>query len=330
MKVSSSSDPLFGRKASLIVGSRGSPYGLALDLSEMHFKFETKQSDVDTPNTAVVRVFNLSAESVNFICSSDSGRFIKIQAGYVGSAPFGVIFEGDVIQTFAGRNGPDTYVDIFCADGDSINFATIETSIAAGVDQRKLIEHIFSRAVVDGKALGDVYPFAYDAKSLIGGINPDALCRGKMMYGMARDYVSDWALKNGFRWSIQKGELVLVPITGYRPGEAVVLGPGTGLVGVPEATNDGVHARCLLNPLIRIGSLVQINRHLISKTTIGQFDLGVLTTNNIPSAAITTTAGFYRVMVAEFSGDTRGQDWYTDLTCLAVDVTQPADESVKD
>ena len=27
------------------------------------------------------------------------------------------------------------------------------------------------------------------------------------------------------------------------------------------------------------------------------------------------------MMVAEHHGDTRGQDWYTDMTCLAVDAT---------
>ena len=32
-------------------------------------------------------------------------------------------------------------------------------------------------------------------------------------------------------------------------------------------------------------------------------------------------SGYYYVMVANHSGDTRGQPWYTDLTCLAVDAT---------
>ena len=31
--------------------------------------------------------------------------------------------------------------------------------------------------------------------------------------------------------------------------------------------------------------------------------------------------GLYYVMVANHTGDTRGQNWYTDMTCLAVDAT---------
>jgi hypothetical protein len=32
-----------------------------------------------------------------------------------------------------------------------------------------------------------------------------------------------------------------------------------------------------------------------------------------------TDDGFYRTIVAEHSGDTRGNDFYTDLTCIALD-----------
>jgi hypothetical protein len=50
--------------------------------------------------------------------------------------------------------------------------------------------------------------------------------------------------------------------------------------------------------------------------------------NGVPSAAVTTAAGFYRVLVNEMIGDTRGQEWYCDLICLAVDVSAQASQSV--
>ena len=38
----------------------------------------------------------------------------------------------------------------------------------------------------------------------------------------------------------------------------------------------------------------------------------------VQNLAQVSTDGLYRVFVAEHSGDTRGSEWYTDLTCLAV------------
>jgi hypothetical protein len=35
------------------------------------------------------------------------------------------------------------------------------------------------------------------------------------------------------------------------------------------------------------------------------------------------------VLVAEYMGDSRGQEWYSDLTCLAVDPSAAADQSVQ-
>jgi hypothetical protein len=302
----------FGRKASLIVstGTQG------LDLSQFRFTFRTTNSDAQTPNTLYVRVYNLSAQTVAKI-GTEFGA-VTLQAGYEGGN-FGIIFQGSIKQTATGRErNVDRYVDIWAADGDEwANFSVISQSIVAGQTPQQVI------AAITGAASSNGTPpikFADDTNGLIAGSavgTAQALSRGKVLFGMSRDYARDWANKYGFRWSIQNGQFVLVPITGYRPGEAVVLSSTTGLVGVPEATQDGVRARALLNPLIRIGCLVQIAKSDINQITTQQQGLKY----EPAIATVVTAAGFYRVMVAEFSGDTRGQEWYVDLICLAVDVS---------
>ena len=302
----------FGRKASLIVstGTQG------LDLSEFRFTFRTTNSDAQTPNTLYVRVYNLSPQTVAKI-GTEFGT-VTLQAGYE-AGNFGIIFQGSIKQTASGRErNVDSYVDIWAADGDEwANFAVISQSLAAGQTPQQVITAITGAASSNGTP---PIKFADDANGLVAGSaagTAQALSRGKVLFGMSRDYARDWANKYGFRWSIQNGQFVLVPITGYRPGEAVVLSSTTGLIGVPEATQDGVRARALLNPLIRIGCLVQIAKSDINQITTQQQGLKY----NTAIATVVTAAGFYRVMVAEFSGDTRGQDWYVDLICLAVDVS---------
>lgn len=310
----------FGRKASLIVstGTQG------LDLSEFRFTFKTRCADEQAPNTLYVRIYNLADATVKTIQKEFTS--ITLQAGYE-TGNFGIIFQGSIKQIATGRErNVDSYLDIWAADGDEwYNFAVINRSIAAGQTPEQVITAIQNAPSANGVA---PLPFATDASGLIQG-GPagmaQSLSRGKVMFGMTRDYARDWAAKYGYRWSMQNGKFVVVPITGYRPGEAVVLSSTSGLIGIPEATNDGVRARALLNPLIRIGGLVQIGQSDINQITVQQQGL-----QYAPAIATVTTAqGFYRVMVAEFDGDTRGQSWYVDLTCLAVDVSANANNSVQ-
>jgi hypothetical protein len=302
----------FGRKTNLIVstGTQG------LDLSDFRFTFKTTNSDAQTPNTLHVRVYNLSPQTVAKIGAEFNT--VTLQAGYE-TGNFGIVFQGSIKQTATGRErNVDSYVDIWAADGDEwYNFSVINKSIAAGQTPEQTISAITGAASANGT---QPIKFAADTSGLIAGSvasTATALQRGKVLFGMSRDYARDWASKYGFRWSVQNGEFVLVPITGYRPGEAVVLSSTTGLIGVPEATQDGVRVRALLNPLIRIGCLVQIAKSDINQLTYQQQGL-----KYAPAVAtVVTAAGFYRVMTAEFSGDSRGNEWYVDIVCLAVDVT---------
>lgn len=302
----------FGRQASLIVstGTQG------LDLSQLHFKFQTRNADEQAPNTLYVRVYNLADSTVKTI--QKEFTTITLQAGYA-DGNYGIIFSGTIKQFETGRErNVDSFLDIWAADSDEFyNFSVISLSLAAGQTPQQVIDAIQAAPSVNGVA---ALPYATDATGLIAGAGAgtaQALSRGKTMFGMTRDYARDWAQKYGYRWSMQNGQFVVVPITGYRPGEAVVLSSTTGLVGIPEATNDGVRARALLNPLIRIGCLVQIAQSDINQITLQQQGL-----QYAPAVATVTTAqGFYRVLVAEHEGDTRGQPWYVDLTCLAVDVS---------
>lgn len=277
----------FGRKWSLLVST--GPQGL--DLSQMRFTFETRNADEQAPNTLHVRVYNLSDNTAHKL-SANEFTTITLQAGYM-DGNYGIIFSGTIKQVATGRErNVDSYVDIWAADGDQWhNFAVISQSLAAGQTPKQVIASTVIATSVNGTP---PITFAPDATGLIEGAGvgtATVLSRGKVKFGMARDYARDWANKYGYRWSIQNGQFVVVPITGYRPYEAVVLSSTTGLIGVPEATADGVKVRALLNPLIRIGCLVQIAQSDINQITLQQQGL-----QWAPAiATVTTAAGFYRI-----------------------------------
>jgi hypothetical protein len=100
------------------------------------------------------------------------------------------------------------------------------------------------------------------------------------------------------------------------PGAPFVLNTNTGLIGMPTQEIGQVLARCLINPSIRPGSLVQIAQGLIQPLVIQQ-DLPNGPQNQgyvIPVGLQAIAAdGIYLVFAIDVSGDTRGLEWYYDL-----------------
>lgn len=213
---------------------------------------------------------------------------------------------------FGKESNVDSYIELRCSDGDTLyNFGVVNGSLPAGTTYSDRFAATLK--MLDAEATADTSSFL---ENFSGGVLP----RGKVLFGMARAQFRAIANGTASRWSIQNGKIVLVPLTGYLASEAVVVNGATGMLSVPEVTDNGINVKILLNPLVQIGTLLQLNSADISQTVIkeqGYPDYG----NIAYAATVTPGVGLYRTMVAEHSGDTRGtgSDWVTDITCLAVD-----------
>jgi len=297
------------RKCSLIISTN---QGDALDLSNLRIKFNVKRSDTQTPNIADIRVYNLERATAERIQKQFSR--IILQAGY--EQNFGVIFEGNIKQIIRGReSATDTFIDITAGDGDlAYNFAVVNKTISAGANQSQQI----NAAIDSMRTVGQV------TVGNIGDLPTTQLPRGKVMFGMSRDYLRNCSDTSGKTWSIQNNKVEFVPLTSYLPGEAVVLTSKTGMIGTPNQTNEGVDVRCLLNPLLRIGGRVQLDNESVARLKI---DLSKpLSPANIPAPI--TEDGVYYILTIEHQGDTRGQEWVSSLTCLNINVTSNPINSV--
>lgn len=154
------------------------------------------------------------------------------------------------------------------------------------------------------------------------------LPRGKVMFGMARDFMRWTARTEQCVWSIQDGKAIFVPETSYMPGEIPVITADTGMVGLPEQTQNGITIKMLLNPSVKIGRLIKIDNASVQRyeysLTVGQ----QAQNERIQQQAKLQDDGFYYVMIAEHSGDTRGNEYYTEVICLAADATVLPDHFV--
>jgi hypothetical protein len=293
------------------------PTGKQTVIPGLRFRFEVRASDNETPNTLIVRVYNVSDSTAADIWKE--ATYVDLEAGYA-NGNTGIIFSGRIKQIARGRErNVDTFLEIRAADGDLayVN-ATINQTFPAGTTDSQELSALAAAMNI---------PIAKTADNFLttGGILP----RGKTLFGMARTAVRELAERNNCRWSIQKGVLTLIPNTGYLPGQAVAINSASGMIGTPEQTDNGIIVRCLLNPAIKVGQAVKINNRDINQATVIQ-NIGFPAYTSQYYPATVTDDGLYRVLVAEHFGDTRGtgNDWYTELTCLDIDPSTSSTKSV--
>lgn len=291
--------------------------GEGLEFNQFKVSFMVRRGDFQTPNSCDVRIYNLSDKTVNLIGQKEFTT-LSISAGYEGN--FALIFQGTIKQYRIGRiDQLDSYVDLTAADGDeAYNFAPVLQSIPAGNNQASISNVLLSAMSRFGVTQG-----------YIPTLPDNGLIRGRVMFGLCRDEYRDFAWTNNCKWSIGDSKVDLIPYTSYIAGGVVpVISVSTGLIGVPEQTQQGINIKTLLNPNYKIGTLIQLTAGV--NTFRRSLDLPSQVANiNTALQTQTSADGLYYVMVANHKGDTRGNDWYTEMVCLSVDSTITQADALK-
>lgn len=299
----------YKRFAQLIAVGAG---GEGLDLSNFRIRFSIHNASMESPNHAEIRVYNLSDHTARALVSGGY-QFIILNAGYE-QGNVGTVFKGSIMQTRKGRESNlDTYVDLLCSDGDiGYNDSLVKSNVGKGADLESQLTPIFTAmsSLTMGKSVDDMRAQAPNVMSL----------RGKVLFGYARARLRNLLTTLGYSWSIQGGEIKVVPFNGYPPGQVIDLNTGSGLVGTPEQTEAGVSAMSLMNPHLQVGSLIRLPLEAINQTNL-QSIVDYSSWAGIKKNTPLTPANTYMALVVEHEGDTRGSQWYTNLTMVGVDLT---------
>jgi hypothetical protein len=295
-----------------------------IELGALKINFTVNAMDTDVPPTAQIRVFNLAQSTAQQI--QKEFQSVTLQAGYE-TGNFGVIFQGTIIRVRKGRlSNIDSFVDIMASNLDAIyNFGFVNKTLAAGSSYKDQVngiqQSVNNSAVAQGGA-------GAAAQGLQYGNIPDSfgtggtLPRGKVLFGLAREKLKDVAASTGSVWSVgPDGKVNFHALTGYLPGEAVVINAQTGMIGIPVATTQGIEVSCLLNPLIKPGTRIKLNNADITTTTNNYQGAGFPAYADFQFFANTSSDGTYVALVVEHEGDNRGHggDWVTHIVALALD-----------
>lgn len=314
-----SNNPQYLRQLSLfITGATGK----VIDLSALRIVFSVKRSMAQTPNTADIKVYNVAPDTAIEIQNGFDKQFItpnsynkvKLSGGYPGN--IGNIFQGDIKQIISGReSGTDTFLEILAGDGFiAYNNALTSQTIGAGATPQQQVDSIVTQMKKQGITSGTNTKIA----------SKTSLPRGKVLFGLPKDLLRDLTKNAQSSWSIQNGQLVIIPANAYLPGEIIQINSSNGMVGSPQQTLLGVNLKCLLNPFIVVGTRIQLNEKEIQRLPINLQVPG--TAAAIPNPI--NVDGIYFTAVAEDVGDTRGAEWYTNLVTIFTDPTVPQTEAV--
>lgn len=229
------------------------------------------------------------------------GAIVTVAAGYQ-HGNYATIWQAPVFQPLFDReNVVDFKITLHCVLGlNEFVYNNTNLKYGAGVTQYELVQRIANESFRKIR-VGSISP------ALAGKKHP----RGGVLFGRPDKFLTKIALDNNAQWWFGLNGLNLGKADENVPTESVdyVYTPASGLIGVPQQTQYGVDFRVLLDPRIQIKNplpVVKIDNTAIvqQKKSIGQIP-GILDQN-----------GEYIVIATRHFGDTRGNDWYTDITGL--------------
>lgn len=284
---------LYGRKYRVMVRASNTT---ALDVSDLHCKFEIVKNAFLAPNTSKVQIYNLSPQTENAIIKE--GQSFIVEAGYQGGDRYGVIFNGEVVQPLRYKeNGTDYVLQLIGMDGFLYStYSIVGASMIAGQTQRDIINKCASAATI-----------TTPVKYISPDISDNKLPRGKVLFGLARDYLAKIAKTENASYCIDDGDITIVKADDTPLTEIIRIDSESGMIGNPEQTQYGVRVKMLLNPRIKINSLVAIDNRTVrgAEWRYGEVIRAL------------DSEGIYKVIKITHTGDTRGDEWYTEVETVA-------------
>ena len=271
---------LFGRKYRVIVSDIN---GIGIDVSTLRCTFQIEKSLSETPNYAEIVLYNLSAQTENSIIKE--GAKVILEAGYR-NPQYGLIFSGDIVQPLRGKEDNTTYtLTLISQDGDLFyNKGIINASFRAGQTTRDILENM-TKQCSNALELGQISD----------NLSQTALPRGKALFGLTRDYFRQMAKSEQAAFYINNNKIDFV--------KAMDLPTN----GMPEQTEEGIQATCLLNPLLDLNKMVAIDLYSIQRQKADRNN----ELKNIEGS------GVFKIIKIAHKGDTRGDEWYTEFTAIA-------------
>ncbi|TQE99504.1 MAG: hypothetical protein FKY71_08335 [Spiribacter salinus] len=273
----------FGRRCRITVGEEGGT-GVLVD-EQFRVVFTVQRTIGQEVNSSLVEVYGLSPDTRKKFL--EPNQVCRVEAGYKDNVE--VLGIADITRALVRREPPDIVTELQLGDGArALRDRKVNLSFEAGASVQRVLDRIAQELALGSRATGVQVEGAYR--------------EGVSFSGTAREALNSVTKRAGVVWSIQNGDLQISDRKLANQGRGVLLRPNTGLIRSPEPLEDreqeteqrrgaGYRVWCLLNPKIIPGDRLVIE-----------------------SAEV---EGTFRVDSVQHSGDTRGNEWLSEVEVYA-------------
>jgi hypothetical protein len=318
---------LFGRRYELsIQTTSGDTITVSSDSFEpeaLKFTYEIETSAMSDMWTATFEIYNLDLQTITTLINQ--GSSITLQAGYQNGQQYGIIWTGKVLWAeFSRKNVTDQILTIqSIAGGDLINKMV---SLATGPfqTQRQLLLQMCQAANLT----------VNDPGNMIN--NTDQLPSPKVFFGQSRKYIGD-AVRTANTWgfpSFTPGEVNIlalkltssvpeiiysspIPVTSRLQADPTI---SYTIIGTPKQTliadtQWGIAFKVLCDSRLKVQAipqLIKIDQSVLIDQT--PFSFGA------PPPVLSKTGNYCVVAVGNY-GDTRGNEYYTEVLAIGTSGT---------
>jgi hypothetical protein len=237
------------------------------------------------------------------------GAEVYFSAGY-SEGNYGQIFGGKVFQSlFERENITDYKLTLMCMDGARLfkdNFASF--TLNKNYSEQTLINEIAARSDKPIE-IGKVTPKINDAK------RP----RGTTIFCVPSNGMRYIARNSNAQVFMKEDKVYVSNPTDSPSGKEIEINTSTGLIGTPVQMDYGVNFRTLLNPELIIAYPPKWVKLDLSGINIKQMKAVPGSKKLVPILSPVSDmetaeeSGFFQIGGVRHYGDTRGNDWYTEV-----------------
>jgi hypothetical protein len=267
----------------------------------LRVEFAIERDLTQETNKSNVRISNLAPQTAKELEADDV--IALLEAGYAEDIGLRRIFVGAVTAATTTWEDAGTVTSLELSDGQiPLRDTVLALSYAPGVLGRKIFDDIAGQMGLSSYIAPDAvfasYPNGY---SYIGKASPclDKICRAA-----------------GLVWSIQNNILTVILAGGSTGIRALVFSADSGLIGSPERIVKGVR-----RPDKEAQKKRKVKKDKTEKRAGWKITALLAPTVNpgdLVRIESPTVTGWFRVESLRHTGDSRGQEWYSELELIEI------------
>lgn len=257
-------------------------------------------------SVAEITIYNVSRYSTKQMLGDGSAgkyEFITLEAGYDGL--FGSIFTGQItnVQLHLEDGGATRGIRFFCkSSAKERDQNLINLTLSPETDPVQIIEAC-------AEPFGAEIQFYGDFSEL------KRRSRGTVLQGSPTACMNELGETFAFDWMVENGAIKIIKRDFALDNQVYVISAGTGMIGSPVVSDTEVGIRYTLNPKIKLGDTIKL------ESMAPRFEFSGAFFYDVPR---TIGEGYYKVNSLVFAGDSHGDQWESQISCLRLSAAAQA------